>query len=119
MLLASALTSWQIRVKLIMRSPGWRALELAEGELRPVPADVIGRAPKGLRVQVYGLNALLPFGQIRGVKRNTPPQVVEAKVQHRLRQALEVNVLRLDPDQGTIIVSERVLAGMQPRLPLL
>jgi ribosomal protein S1 len=69
-------------------------------------------------VQVYGLNGLLPFGQISGIKRNTPPQVVAAKVQHRLRQELEVTVLRLDPDQGTIIVSERVPAGRQLRLPL-
>jgi hypothetical protein len=61
---------------------------------------------------------LLKFGQISGAKRNTPPAVVEAKVQHRLRQELEVNVLRLDPDQGTIIVSERVPNGRQLRLPL-
>ena len=39
-------------------------------------------------------------------------------MQRRLRQELEVIVLRLDPDQGTIIVSERVPAGRQLRLPL-
>jgi hypothetical protein len=119
MLLTSALTSWQVRVKQIARSRNWHALEAAQSDSRSVRAEVLGSAPKGLRVQVYGLNGLLPFGQISGVKRNTPPQVVAAKVQHRLRQELEVVVLRLDPDQGTIIVSERVPAGRQLRLPLI
>jgi transcription antitermination factor NusA-like protein len=118
MLLTSALTSWQVRVKRIASSPNWHALEGALSESRSLRAEVLGSAPKGLRVQVYGLNGLMPFGQISGVKRNTPPQVVAAKVQHRLRQELEVNVLRLNPDQGTIIVSERVPAGRQLRLPL-
>jgi transcription antitermination factor NusA-like protein len=118
MLLTSALTSWQVRVKQIARSRNWHALEAAQGDSRSVHAEVLGSARKGLRVQVYGLNALLPFGQISGVKRNTPPQVVAAKVQHRLRQELEVVVLRLDPDQGTIVVSERMPAGRQLRLPL-
>jgi transcription antitermination factor NusA-like protein len=118
MLLTSALTSWQVRVKRISSSRNWYELEAALSATRTVRAEVVGLAPKGLRVQVYGLNGLLPFGQISGAKRNTPPQVVAAKVQHRLRQELEVNVLRLDPDQGTIIVSERVPAGRQLRLPL-
>jgi hypothetical protein len=118
MLLTSALTSWQVRVKQIGRSANWRALETALADLRPVRAEVIGKAPKGLRVRVYGLNGLLRFGQMRGVKRNTPPAVVEAKIRHRLRQELEVNALRLDPDQGTIIVSEHVPRGRQLRLPL-
>jgi hypothetical protein len=60
MLLTSALTSWQVRVKPISRSRNWRALEAAMGERRPVLATVVGRAPRGLRVQVYGLNGLLP-----------------------------------------------------------
>ncbi len=118
MLLTSALTGWQVRVKQIVRSRNWHALERAQAEMQSLPAEVLGTARKGLRVQVYGLNALLPFGQISGVKRNTPPQVVAAKVQHRLWQQLEVTILRLDPDQGTVIVSERVPAGRQLRLPL-
>ncbi len=69
MLLASALTSWQVRVKQITRSRNWHALERALVEMRSLPAEVVGTAPKGLRLQVYGLNALLPFGQISGVKR--------------------------------------------------
>jgi ribosomal protein S1 len=118
MLLTSALTGWQVRVKQIARSRNWLALERAQAELQSLPAEVLGTAPRGLRVQVYGLNALLHFGQISGVKRNTPPQVVAAKVQHRLRQQLEVTILRLDADQGAVIVSERVPAGRQLRLPL-
>jgi hypothetical protein len=118
MLLTSALTGWQVRVKQIVRSRNWHALERAQAELQSLPAEVLGTAPRGLRVQVYGLNALLPFGQLSGVKRNTPPQVVAAKVQHRLRQQLEVTILRLDADQGTVIVSERMPAGRQLRLPL-
>jgi transcription antitermination factor NusA-like protein len=118
MLLTSALTSWQVRVKQIARSRNWHSLEAAQSDSRSVRAEVLGLAPKGLRVQVCGLNGLLPFGQISGVKRNTPPEVVAAKVQRRLRQELEVTVLRLDPDQGTVIVSERMPAGRQLRLPL-
>jgi ribosomal protein S1 len=119
MLLTSALTGWHVRVTQIARSPNWRALEAARQDLRAAPADVVGKAPKGLRVRVYGLNALLPFGQLRGVKRNTPPHVVEAKVQHRPQQQLEVTVLRLDADRGTIIVSKRTPPGRQLRLPLI
>jgi hypothetical protein len=40
------------------------------------------------------------------------------KLQHRPRQELAVTVLRLDPDQGTMIVLERVPAGLQLRLLL-
>ena len=76
MLLTSALTSWQVRVKRIASSRNWHALEGALSESRSVRAEVVGSAPKGLFVQVYGLNGLLPFGQISGVKRNTPPRLL-------------------------------------------
>jgi hypothetical protein len=115
--LASALTGWRIRLEPMARSPSWRALAQARRERRAVAGQVVGKTPKGLRVQVYGLNALLPIGQLGGVKRATPRPVVEAKMQQRLSQELEVTVLRLDADQGTIIVSERVPAGRQLRLP--
>jgi hypothetical protein len=64
MLLASALTDWHVRVKQIERPRSWQALEAAERELRPVSAHVVGQASKGLRVRVFGLNALLPVGQM-------------------------------------------------------
>jgi ribosomal protein S1 len=83
-----------------------------------VRAEVIGKAPKGLRIRVYGLNGLLPFGRMRGVKRTTPPHVIEARVQGLLGEQLEVNVLQLDADRGTVIVSEHVSQARQLRLPL-
>ncbi|MBV9545004.1 MAG: hypothetical protein JOY61_11570, partial [Chloroflexi bacterium] len=63
MLLTSALTGWRVRVQPIARSRSWRPLQAAQDQHRSVVADVVGRAPRGLRVRVYGLNALLPFGQ--------------------------------------------------------
>ena len=77
-----------------------------------------GRSPKGLRVQVYGLNALLPIGQIAGVKRSTRPELVEDRIRERLGQELQVLVLRLDPDGGRIFVSEHGPTGRQLPLPL-
>jgi N utilization substance protein A len=117
-LLASALTSWRIRLQQIARSPAWTMLERARLEQRPVTAWVVGRSSKGLRVQVYGLNGLLPIGQIAGVRRSTPPHVIEARLRERMAQELQVQVLRLDPDAGGIFVSERGPAGRQLRLPL-
>jgi S1 RNA binding domain len=114
---AAALTGWRIRLERIARSPSWRALEHARRERRAVAGQVVGKTPKGLRVQVYGLNALLPIGQLGGVRRATPRPVVEAKMQQRLGQELEVGVLRVDADRGTISVSERVPAGRPLRLP--
>ena len=119
MLLASALTSWQVRVKQISRTRNWHALEAALSDQRPVRAEVVGKAPKGVRVRVYGLNGLLPFGRMRGVKRTTPPHVVEAKVQGLLGEQLEVNVLQLDADRATVIVSEHVSQARQLRLSLI
>ena len=119
LLLASALTDWRIRLKRISHTRAWHALERAQAEHQPITALVAGRSPKGLRVQVYGLNALLPIGQIAGVKRSTRPERVEARIRERLGQELQVLVLRLDPDGGRIFVSERAPAGRQLRLPLL
>jgi hypothetical protein len=59
--------------------------------------------------------ALLPIGRLGGVRRATPWPVVEATMRQRLGQELALGVLRLDADQGTISVSERVPAGRQRR----
>jgi hypothetical protein len=91
-------------------------MQLARAEQRSVPADVVGRAAKGLKVEVYGLPALLPFGQIDGVSRRTTPDIVEARIRQRLQERLAVNVLRLDEDEGRIVVSERPSQGRQPPL---
>ena len=117
LLLASVLTGWRIRLREITRSPAWKALEVARAEHRSVPAMVHARVPKGLAVVVYGLNGLLPTGQVRGVRRATPPIEVDALLRARLGQELRVNVLRLEPDAGHIFVSEQIPAGYQ--LPLL
>jgi N utilization substance protein A len=77
LLLASALTNWGLRLRGITRSPAWKALELARDEHRSVPAAAVTRVSKGLAVQVYGLNGLLPIGQVRGVRRHTPPAEVD------------------------------------------
>ena len=115
-LLASALTGWHISVRQIAASSGWRALRLAKKERRSVSAAVVGRAPRGLRLEVYGLPALLPIGQIAGVCRETPMQVVETRIQERLQKSMLVKVLRLNEDEGRIIVSEQPPRGRQPRL---
>ena len=100
LVLATALTSWQLSVEPIADSPSWRALELARRNGIAVPAEVTGRMPKGLPVRVYDLNGLLPFGQIRGVKRDTPAQVLQAEIGRVRREELKAKVLRLDADHG-------------------
>jgi transcription antitermination factor NusA-like protein len=77
LMLASTLTGWRIRLREISRSAAWKALELARQERRSVPVMVVARVSKGLAVQVYGLNGLLPIGQVRGVRRHTPPAQVD------------------------------------------
>jgi hypothetical protein len=49
----------------IARSPAWKTLEAAQAEQRSVPAVVQARVPKGLAISMYGLNGLLPIGQVR------------------------------------------------------
>src|SRR5437763_10182639 len=72
LLLASALTGWRIRLREIARSPAWQALEAARVQNRSAPATVQARVPRGLAVAIYGLNGLLPTGQVHGVRRNRP-----------------------------------------------
>jgi hypothetical protein len=62
-------------------------------------------------VEVYGLNALLPVGPVRGVQRWTPPERVAALLRERLGHELRVEVLRRDPDRGTVFVSEQAPAS--------
>jgi len=118
LLLASALTEWRIRLREITRSPAWKALDIARREHQSVPATVQSRVTKGLAMSIYGLHGLLPTGQVRGVRRNTPPEQVDVLLRERLGQELQVNVLRLDSDTGHIFVSERMPGGVQLPLPL-
>jgi transcription antitermination factor NusA-like protein len=117
LLLASALTEWRIRLREISQSPAWKVLELARQDRRSVLAVVQARVPKGLAVEVHGLNALLPIGQVRGVRRTSGTEHVEALLRVRLGAELHVQVLRMDADAGHIYVSEQVPAGRQLPLP--
>jgi hypothetical protein len=67
---------------------------------RPLTATVIGTTERGARVEVLGLHALLSRG-----RRLEPAQEVE------------VRITRMDPDEGRIFVSDRLVATGQ--LPLL
>jgi transcription antitermination factor NusA-like protein len=116
LLLASALTEWRIRLREIARSPAWKALQLAGAQHQSVPAIVEARVAKGLAVTIYGLNGLLPTGRVRGIRRSTTPDDVDAILRSQLGREIQVNVLRLDSDSGQVFVSEREPAGRQ--LPL-
>jgi transcription antitermination factor NusA-like protein len=117
LLLASALTRWRIRLREISRSPAWKLLEQARREQRAVLATVQARVPAGLAVEVHGLNGLLPIGQVRGVRRTSDMEQVDALLRERLGAELQVRVLRMDADAGHIYVSEQVPAGRQLPLP--
>src|SRR5205085_891742 len=80
LLLASAVTEWRIRLRKVARSPAWKTLQAAHAEQRSVPATVQSRLPKDLAVVVFGLNALLPIGQVVGVHRQTPAERVDMLV---------------------------------------
>ena len=116
LLLASALTEWRIRLRRIARSPAWQTLKAAHAEHRSVPAMVQARVPKGLALSIYGLNGLLPIGQVTGIRRSTSAETVDAILRQHLGHELRVDVLRIDSDTGQIIVSERLSPGRQ--LPL-
>ena len=116
LMLASALSGWRIRLREIARSRAWARIEIARQEHRSVPAVVHALVPRGLAVEIYGLNGLLPTAQVHGIRRNTPTAQVSALLRARLGQELSVYVLRTDPDTGHIFVSERRPAGHQ--LPL-
>jgi hypothetical protein len=95
-----------------------RGVELAQRKRRSVLAIVETRLPKRLAVSAYGLNGLLPTGQLQGVHRNTPAETVAALLRARLGQELRVSVLHLDGDTGHVFVCERAPAGRQLLLPI-
>jgi hypothetical protein len=116
--LASLLTDWQIRLREIGRSPAWKTLESVQHEHRSVTVTVQSRVAKGLVVSMYGINGLLPTGQVRGVHRKTPADQVDVLLRERLGHELQVHVIRLDADTGHVFVSERASTGWQLPLPL-
>ncbi len=99
--LASALTGWRIRLEPVAGTPAWQRLHAAMLARRPVMATVVARTERGLRVEVQGLFAVLSDG---------------GRTEREGRE-LEVRVTRMDPDEGRIAVSDRLVAKTQ--LPLI
>jgi len=105
-LLASSLTGWRIRLSPIAGTYAWRVLQSAMAEQRTLRASVLGPVPRGWRVEIEGLHAVLAAS--RGRQR---PNEREAK-------DIEVRVVRMDPDEGRIVVSDRLRRREQLVLPL-
>jgi len=98
--LASALTGWRIRLEPVAATVAWRRLRAAMLARRPVLGTVVGRTDRGPRVEVSGLYAVL----------SGSAQPVGSEI--------EVRITRMDPDEGRIFVSDRLVATGQLRLPL-
>ena len=99
--LASALTGWRIRLEPVAGTAAWRRLHTAMLARRPVTATVVGRTERGPRVEILGL-----FAVLSGSGHS-----------QREGQELEVRITRMDPDEGRIVVSDRLVANSQ--LPLI
>jgi hypothetical protein len=99
-MLASALTGWRIRLEPVAATVAWRRLRAAWLARRPVFGTVVGRTDRGVRVEVLGLYAAL----------SGPEQP--------MGRELEVRITRMDPDEGRIFVSDRLVPTGQLRLPL-
>jgi N utilization substance protein A len=98
-LLASALTGWRIRLEPVASTAAWSRLQAALLARRALTASVVGATERGLRVEVLGLYALLsrPGGSMPA----------------RPGQELAVRITRMDPDEGRIFVSDRLVATGQ------
>jgi transcription antitermination factor NusA-like protein len=98
--LASALTGWRIRLEPVAATAAWRRLHAAMLARRPLTATVVSQTARGPRVELLGLYALLP-----------------RRVAVEPGQDVQVRITRMDPDEGRIFVSDRLVATGQ--LPLL
>ncbi len=110
--LASALTGWRIRLEPVAATAAWRRLYSAMQARRPLTATVVGHAERGPtsrasrlvsgargpRVEVLGLYAVLSRRTGAGLQ---------------LGQELDVRITRMDPDEGRIFVSDRLVATGQ------
>jgi transcription antitermination factor NusA-like protein len=99
--LASALTGWRIRLEPVASTEAWRHLGAAFVARRPLRAAVIGRTDRGPRIELNGL-----FGVLSGSSRA-----------YEVGEELEVRVTRMDPDEGRIFASDRLVNNGQ--LPLI
>jgi transcription antitermination factor NusA-like protein len=96
--LASGLTGWRIRLLPIAETGAWRRLQLAQQTGTALLASVVQPG----RVELLGL------GLYATLRRRTPDPGEE----------IWVRVQRLDPDEGRIVVSDRLGPTGQLRLPL-
>jgi hypothetical protein len=90
--LAAALTGWRIRLEPVAGTPAWAQLVRAQQARRTLTATVLGAWSGGsgaVRLDVLGLHAVL----------RRPARLVEPGTE------LDVRVVRLDPDEGRILVA--------------
>jgi ribosomal protein S1 len=106
--LASALTGWRIRLEPVAATAAWHRLHSAMHARRSLTATVIGQTERGPRVEVLGLYAVL--------SRRTalePGQEVSTRTGLQPGQQVQVRITRMDPDEGRIYVSDRLVATGQ------
>ncbi|HEX8967464.1 MAG TPA: hypothetical protein VF937_06275 [Chloroflexota bacterium] len=99
-LLASALTGWRIRLEPVAATAAWERLRAAMLARRTIAGSVLGRTPRGWRIDVLGLYAV-----ISGSRRT-----------YAAGEEVEVRITRMDPDEGRIFVSDRLTGSGQLRL---
>jgi transcription antitermination factor NusA-like protein len=109
--LASALTGWRIRLEPVAATAAWRRLHSAMLTRRPLAATVVGHTERGPRVEVLGLYAAL--SRWAGT---APGEEVPRRTNLQPGQEVEVRITRMDPDEGRVFVSDRLVATGQ--LPL-
>jgi N utilization substance protein A len=101
-ILASALTGWRIRLEPVASTPAWASLRAAMLSRRPVTGSVVRRTERGTRLDVLGLFATLSTR--RGSSELAPGL------------ELQVRITRMNPDEGRIFVSDRLITRAQPLL---
>jgi hypothetical protein len=99
--LASSLTGWRIRLEPVAATPAWARLQSAMLAHRPVTGSVVGPGERGPRLEIQGLYAVL--SGVTGAELD-------------VGQELQVRITRMDPDEGRIFVSERLVQRAQLRL---
>ncbi len=110
--LASALTGWRIRLEPVAATAAWRRLYSAMQARRPLTATVVGHAERGptSRASRLASGALGPRVEVLGLyaalSRRTGPGLQPG-------QELDVRITRMDPDEGRIFVSDRLVATGQ------
>jgi transcription antitermination factor NusA-like protein len=96
-LLASALTGWRIRLEPVASTGTWHRLHTAMLGRQSVVATVVGPTPRGTRIEILGLYAVL----------------LGTRAHDSAAQEIEVRVMRMDADEGRIFVSDRLAPNGQ------